>query len=122
MLAMDANGFSYPVASLGTALTKEQAALLRSKAQTVVLAYDADDAGRKGLFRAVVQLLRAGFYGNELSVLQPKGAKDVDEALTHGAALCEYNLSQFLARYKQFDVLLDAAMRQGRRKEHKNAV
>src|SRR5262249_24635223 len=45
------------VAGLGTALTDDQARLLSRMTKEVVLHYDADEAGRKAMFRASETLL-----------------------------------------------------------------
>ena len=47
------------VASLGTALTKEQVALLRRYTQKVYITFDSDEAGRKALIRSLELFLAA---------------------------------------------------------------
>lgn len=53
-------GIQEAVATLGTALTPEQAALLRRHCQEVVLVYDSDEAGRRATERALPILEEAG--------------------------------------------------------------
>jgi DNA primase len=53
-------GIEHVVAPLGTALTSDQAALLRKLAPTVTLLYDSDRAGLRATFRAADELLRQG--------------------------------------------------------------
>ncbi len=53
-------GVEEAVATLGTALTAEQAALLRRHCQEVVLVYDSDEAGRRATERALPVLEEAG--------------------------------------------------------------
>ena len=48
------------VAPLGTALTEQQAALIRKYTKNVFLLYDSDQAGLKATFRSGDELLRAG--------------------------------------------------------------
>jgi DNA primase len=48
------------VAPLGTALTEQQAALIRKYTKNVFLLYDSDNAGLKATFRSGDELLRAG--------------------------------------------------------------
>src|SRR3546814_8355831 len=48
------------VALLGTALTPEQAALLKRVAPAAILLYDSDSAGLRATFRAGDELLRHG--------------------------------------------------------------
>ena len=108
VLSMDAKGFHYPVASLGTALTEEQAVLIRKKAKRVVIAYDADEAGQKNALRAINILARAGFKTAEISILVVSDAKDVDEALQHGCTLCEQSLLGYLLEREKYDLFVDA--------------
>ncbi len=53
LLAFHACGFLRVVATLGTALTPQQARLLARMADEVVLAYDGDDAGEQAMLRAL---------------------------------------------------------------------
>ena len=53
-------GIENVVAPLGTALTSDQAALLRRQAPSVILLYDSDKAGLRATFRAGDELLRQG--------------------------------------------------------------
>ncbi|MGH7629639.1 MAG: DNA primase, partial [Gemmatimonadales bacterium] len=53
-------GVEHVVAGLGTALTPDQAALIRRTAQSAVLLYDSDSAGLRATFRAADELLRHG--------------------------------------------------------------
>jgi DNA primase len=59
-LALYRAGFSNVVASCGTALTVEQARLLKRYCQRVMLLFDQDNAGRKATFRAMDVLLAEG--------------------------------------------------------------
>lgn len=47
VISMHQAGFNSAVASLGTALTRQQARLIGDYTKKVVLAYDSDEAGRK---------------------------------------------------------------------------
>ena len=53
-------GIKHVVAPLGTALTPDQAQILRRHAPTVTLLYDSDRAGLRATFRAGDELLRQG--------------------------------------------------------------
>jgi DNA primase len=53
-------GMENVVASLGTAMTADQAGLLTRFAKTVILLYDSDQAGLKASFRSSDELLRQG--------------------------------------------------------------
>ena len=46
-------GFTQTVASLGTALTKEQAKMIKKYTAEVILAYDADTAGQHATIRGM---------------------------------------------------------------------
>lgn len=57
-IAMHQAGFDNAVASLGTALTENQAMLLRRHSQEVVIAYDSDMAGQAATVRGLEILMR----------------------------------------------------------------
>ena len=77
-IALHQYGFNCAVASLGTALTEDGAALLRKYTDQVVLIYDGDAAGQNATQRAIPMLEKTGL---QVKVLQMKGAKDPDEFL-----------------------------------------
>ncbi len=76
VIAMHQAGFTQAVASLGTAFTGEQAALLRRYTDNVLLAYDSDGAGVKAALRGIAILREAGLTGKVIN-MQPY--KDPDE-------------------------------------------
>jgi DNA primase len=78
VIAMHAAGMANCVAPLGTALTPEQARLLRRYASRVVLAFDGDDAGLKATGRAVELLERQDLPA---SVAEIRGGKDPAEVV-----------------------------------------
>lgn len=69
-------GFDNAVATLGTALTEEQARLISGYTGEVVIAYDSDGAGQTATKRAVDMLERVGL---KIKILSMEGAKDPDE-------------------------------------------
>ena len=71
-------GFDNAIASLGTSLTEEQAALMTRYAEQIILIYDGDKAGQNATQRAIPILEKAGL---QVKVLQLKDAKDPDEFL-----------------------------------------
>ena len=77
-IALHQYGFDCAVASLGTALTPDGAALLSKYTDEVVLIYDGDAAGQNATQRAIPILEKAGL---KVRVLQMQGAKDPDEYL-----------------------------------------
>ena len=78
VIALHQAGFTNAVACLGTALTKEQANLLSRYADTIILSYDADEAGQKATARALGIF---GTTGMEIKVLRLEGGKDPDEII-----------------------------------------
>ncbi len=76
VIAINSSGIKNVVATLGTALTSEQARLIAKYASNVVIAYDSDEAGQKATHRAVNLLSEAGV---KTKVLKMAGAKDPDE-------------------------------------------
>ena len=89
-------GFDCAVASLGTSLTEEHAAILAKYVPEVVLTYDGDEAGQNATRRAIPMLEKTGI---QVRVLRMQGAKDPDE---------------FLKKYgaQRFEVLLDSCQNQ----------
>lgn len=76
VIAVNQAGFQNAVATLGTALTGEQAVLMKRYADEVLVCYDADEAGQKATARAIPLLRGAGLNVRVLTV--PDG-KDPDE-------------------------------------------
>lgn len=82
VIAFHEYGFTNAIATLGTALTKEQANLISRYADELFICYDNDEAGRKATAR-VLQIL--GETGLKLKVVNMEGGKDADEILrTYG--------------------------------------
>lgn len=77
-LSLHVGGFPTAVAPLGTALTSEQADLLKRYASRVYLLYDSDSAGLRATFRAGDVLLAAGCH--PMVVTFPDG-EDPDSVL-----------------------------------------
>ena len=76
LITLHQYGITNVVASLGTALTINQARLLKRYADKVVISYDADMAGQMATMRGLEILRTAGFDVRVLSI--PQG-KDPDE-------------------------------------------
>ncbi len=77
-IALHQFGFDCAVASLGTSLTEEHAALLSRYTEQVMLIYDGDEAGQNATKRAIPMLEKAGL---QVKVLKMRDAKDPDEFL-----------------------------------------
>ena len=76
VIALHQAGFTNSVATLGTALTEEQAKLMSRYAKEIIISYDSDEAGQKAASRAINILRGAGLLIRVLTI--PKG-KDPDE-------------------------------------------
>ena len=76
VIALHAAGVENAVATLGTALTSEQARMLTKYTKKVILLYDSDDAGQRATDRAIQILNEVGL---EVRILKLSGAKDPDE-------------------------------------------
>ena len=82
VIAVNQAGFQNAVATLGTALTNEQALLMKRYADEVIICYDADEAGQKATARAIPLLRNAGL---NIRVLNIPNGKDPDEFIkSHG--------------------------------------
>ncbi len=76
VISLHQRGIGNAVASLGTALTSQQARLLKRYASRVYYAYDGDEAGQKAMLRGI-DILRAAEI--EPRVIVIPGGKDPDE-------------------------------------------
>lgn len=76
VIAMHQAGFNQAVASLGTAFTVQQSAILKRYTNEVLLTYDSDEAGIKAAMRAIPILREAGLTAK---VIHMDPYKDPDE-------------------------------------------
>ena len=82
VIALHQAGFTNAVATLGTALTQEQAQLMSRYVSEVVVSYDADEAGQRAAQRAIHFLRNCGV---NVKVLVVPDGKDPDEYIrSHG--------------------------------------
>ena len=108
VIALHSAGFTNAVATLGTAITAEQARMMSRYTKKVVISYDADEAGQKAAARAIKML---GEVGLDVTILRVPGAKDPDEyikqfgadkfrqILSESKGRFEYSMDNILARY-----------------------
>lgn len=108
VIALHSAGFENAVATLGTAITSEQARMMSRYTKKVIISYDADEAGQKAAMRAVKMLTDVGL---DVTILKIPGAKDPDEyikkfgadkfrqLLTQSKSRFEYNLENILQKY-----------------------
>jgi DNA primase len=76
VISLYQSGITNVVASLGTAFTVEQGALLKRYTDNVIISYDSDGAGKKATHRAIPILKSAGL---SVRVLRIEKYKDPDE-------------------------------------------
>lgn len=108
VIALHAAGFENAVATLGTAITSEQARIFSKYTKKVIISYDSDEAGQRAANKAM-QLL--GEVGLEVRVLRVPDAKDPDEyirrygsdkfrrVLEGSRSGFQYKLDAILAKY-----------------------
>jgi len=109
VIAAHQHGVNNAIASLGTALTKDQARLLKRYTNKVLLAYDGDDAGIKATIRGIEILTAQGFQVRMLVLpagfdpddfLQAEGKGGWDELVLNGSkSTLEYKLELAIAKY-----------------------
>ena len=114
VIALHESGFSQAIATLGTAITTEQARLMRKYTDRVFISYDSDAAGKKAAKRAFELLGEAGI---DCRIIRMQGAKDPDEYIRkfgreRFAAICGESLTQFDYEFdnalKKYDIGSDA--------------
>ena len=76
VIALHAAGFENAVATLGTAITPDQARIFAKYTKKVVICYDSDKAGQNAANKAMRLL---GEVGIDVRVIKLSGAKDPDE-------------------------------------------
>ena len=108
VISLHAAGFTSAIATLGTAITSEQARMLSRYTKKVLICYDADEAGQKATQKAMKLL---GEVGLEVGIIKVPGAKDPDEyikafgkdkfaeIISHSKSKFEYNMDSILSRY-----------------------
>ncbi|PLR87623.1 DNA primase [Bacillus sp. V33-4] len=76
VIAADRSGVENGIATMGTALTDEHITLIKRNVQSVIICYDADNAGVEAAFRAATALSAAGSY---IRVAQMPDGMDPDD-------------------------------------------
>lgn len=76
VIAVNQAGLENAVATLGTAITPNQARLMSHYAEEVIIAYDSDNAGQTAAKRAISHFSDVGI---KTRILRMEGAKDPDE-------------------------------------------
>lgn len=108
VIALHVAGFTNAVATLGTAITQEQARMMSRYTKKVLISYDADEAGQKAAAKAIKLL---GEVGLDVGVIKVPGAKDPDEyikkygkekfseVISSSKSKFEYNMDAVLSKY-----------------------
>ena len=76
VIALHSAGFENAVATLGTAITSEQARIFSRYTKKVVISYDSDQAGQRAADKAFKLLQEVGV---DVKIIKLEGAKDPDE-------------------------------------------
>ncbi|MES2179218.1 MAG: DNA primase [Gemmatimonadota bacterium] len=98
-------GIESVVAPMGTALTEEQAKLIRRYTQRVFLLYDSDKAGLKATFRSGDELLAQGAAVQVVTL--PEGEDPDSFVRTHGAKGIEAQLANSIDVFERKIQLLE---------------
>lgn len=103
-------GVKQGVATMGTALTTQQAKLLKSVSAEVIIAYDGDKAGQKAIYQAISILEKEKV---KLSVLTIPEGLDPDEFVgsyghdAYDALFVDHVVDHFAFRYQYFKSQVD---------------
>ena len=100
LISLHQYGITNVVASLGTALTINQARLLKRYADKVVISYDADIAGQMATLRGLEVLRTAGFDVRVLNIPQGKDPDEYVRSNGRDAFLKLVNVAEPLIDYR----------------------
>ena len=113
VIQLHQHGINTAIATLGTALTPEQARIIKRHKSEVIIAYDSDEAGQKATQRAIELLNEEGL---RVRVLTMPGSKDPDEYIkTNGVGAfrkliadsqeqIEYKIKKLKSKYNLDDI------------------
>lgn len=108
VIALHGAGFPQAIATMGTAITADQARTMKRYTKSVVICYDSDEAGQRAADKAFTLLEEVGL---ETRILRIDGAKDPDELirsrgrqafeklLDGSKTQFEYKFAQILGKY-----------------------
>ncbi len=110
-ISLQKSGFHNVVASLGTALTENQARLIKKYTDCVIIAYDQDGAGQEATLRGL-DILSAQQLNVKVLIMDKKDVKDVDEYINkYGAERLRNCINQSISlvefKIKQFEKILE---------------
>lgn len=101
VISLHQRGITNVVAALGTALTQQQAWLLRKNTEKIILGFDSDGAGQTAIIRSLEILQNMGC---DIRILQMEGAKDPDEYILKFGVVRFQNLMQNAISLFEFKV------------------
>ena len=113
VIQLHQHGINTAIATLGTALTPEQARIIKRHKSEVIIAYDSDEAGQKATQRAIELLNEEGL---RVRVLTMPGSKDPDEyiktngvgafrkLITDSQEQIEYKIKKLKSKYNLDDI------------------
>ncbi len=113
VISLQQNGIINTVASLGTALTREQASILKKYCTEVIIAYDSDAAGQAATLRGMDILADTGCKVKILTLSEGKdpdeyvrvnGIDRFNEALYSSKSLIEYRIELLKKKYDITDI------------------
>lgn len=108
VISLNVHGVENAVASLGTALTQQQARLAKRYAHNVYIAYDGDSAGENATLRGLEILAREGLHVKVIKFpdgldpddfIKKHGKAGFDKLKAQAEALNSFKLSLMRARY-----------------------
>jgi DNA primase len=100
------------VASLGTALTSQQASLLKRYTDTILLLYDSDSAGKNAAIRAIPILKDEGLtvrvvnqepYKDPDEFIKALGAEEMEKRLSDAADAILFEIAETAKQYRMDD-------------------
>ena len=112
VISMHQAGFNNAVASLGTALTSQQASLMKRYTGEALIIYDNDEAGKKAALRAIPLLKQAGLASKVINLepykdpddfIQALGAEALEERLKNGMNSFMYQIAVLQEEYDMND-------------------
>ena len=113
VIQLHQHGLNTAIATLGTALTPEQARIIKRHKSEVIIAYDSDEAGQKATQRAIELLNEEDL---RVRVLTMSGSKDPDEyiktngvgafrkLITDSQEQIEYKIRKLRTKYNLDDI------------------
>ncbi|MBR5713036.1 MAG: DNA primase [Lachnospiraceae bacterium] len=113
VIALVQAGFDCAIATLGTALTEQQAKLISRYRTEVVLTYDSDEAGQKAINRAIPMLYEVGVHARIVDMrpykdpdefLRDLGAAEYEKRIEKASASFEFEIRYIADRYRKEDL------------------